>query len=175
MKDPQNKILDTFLDEMLNQDRPKRSSEEILRNVQSVQKTLGYPVAAPEFELQSETDSAAELATKQSGQTLEPVATNSKGVPAAETKTFNWSPIFATAAAIAVVSAIGFAVLYKANSNQIANNNGAISGADVADLDSQRPDDQSNPGTPDEQPEICLLYTSPSPRDQRGSRMPSSA
>ena len=25
------------------------------------------------------------------------------------------------------------------------------------------------------QPIICLLYTSPSPRDQRGSRMPSSA
>ena len=25
------------------------------------------------------------------------------------------------------------------------------------------------------QPELCLLYTSPSPRDQRGSRMPSSA
>ena len=24
-------------------------------------------------------------------------------------------------------------------------------------------------------PEVCLLYTSPSPRDQRGSRMPSSA
>ena len=24
-------------------------------------------------------------------------------------------------------------------------------------------------------PEACLLYTSPSPRDQRGSRMPSSA
>ena len=24
-------------------------------------------------------------------------------------------------------------------------------------------------------PEICLLYTSPSPRDQRGTRMPSSA
>ena len=24
-------------------------------------------------------------------------------------------------------------------------------------------------------PSICLLYTSPSPRDQRGSRMPSSA
>ena len=24
-------------------------------------------------------------------------------------------------------------------------------------------------------PHICLLYTSPSPRDQRGSRMPSSA
>ena len=27
----------------------------------------------------------------------------------------------------------------------------------------------------DEQPKFCLLYTSPSPRDQRGSRMPSSA
>ena len=26
-----------------------------------------------------------------------------------------------------------------------------------------------------DQCEICLLYTSPSPRDQRGSRMPSSA
>ena len=26
-----------------------------------------------------------------------------------------------------------------------------------------------------EQPHLCLLYTSPSPRDQRGSRMPSSA
>ena len=26
-----------------------------------------------------------------------------------------------------------------------------------------------------EKTEICLLYTSPSPRDQRGSRMPSSA
>ena len=28
---------------------------------------------------------------------------------------------------------------------------------------------------PKENPQICLLYTSPSPRDQRGSRMPSSA
>ena len=26
-----------------------------------------------------------------------------------------------------------------------------------------------------QQAEVCLLYTSPSPRDQRGSRMPSSA
>ena len=26
-----------------------------------------------------------------------------------------------------------------------------------------------------EDPKFCLLYTSPSPRDQRGSRMPSSA
>ena len=34
----------------------------------------------------------------------------------------------------------------------------------------QRPDTMpSHPG------QICLLYTSPSPRDQRGSRMPSSA
>ena len=29
--------------------------------------------------------------------------------------------------------------------------------------------------TLDELPMVCLLYTSPSPRDQRGSRMPSSA
>ena len=28
---------------------------------------------------------------------------------------------------------------------------------------------------PDEMTIVCLLYTSPSPRDQRGSRMPSSA
>ena len=27
----------------------------------------------------------------------------------------------------------------------------------------------------EQEPEDCLLYTSPSPRDQRGSRMPSSA
>ena len=27
----------------------------------------------------------------------------------------------------------------------------------------------------DQLPQLCLLYTSPSPRDQRGSRMPSSA
>ena len=27
----------------------------------------------------------------------------------------------------------------------------------------------------DGNPKVCLLYTSPSPRDQRGSRMPSSA
>ena len=32
-----------------------------------------------------------------------------------------------------------------------------------------KPDDESN------KYKICLLYTSPSPRDQRGSRMPSSA
>ena len=36
--------------------------------------------------------------------------------------------------------------------------------------------DLSNEGsTFYESPHICLLYTSPSPRDQRGSRMPSSA
>ena len=32
-----------------------------------------------------------------------------------------------------------------------------------------------NTGTNAEDIESCLLYTSPSPRDQRGSRMPSSA
>ena len=31
------------------------------------------------------------------------------------------------------------------------------------------------PNHPDEEASHCLLYTSPSPRDQRGSRMPSSA
>ena len=36
--------------------------------------------------------------------------------------------------------------------------------------------DQKQPGFPDAVlPDYCLLYTSPSPRDQRGSRMPSSA
>ena len=30
-------------------------------------------------------------------------------------------------------------------------------------------------GSHDNNPDTCLLYTSPSPRDQRGSRMPSSA
>ena len=31
------------------------------------------------------------------------------------------------------------------------------------------------PGSAEDQDDNCLLYTSPSPRDQRGSRMPSSA
>ena len=33
----------------------------------------------------------------------------------------------------------------------------------------------SSYGQPEARSEACLLYTSPSPRDQRGSRMPSSA
>ena len=33
----------------------------------------------------------------------------------------------------------------------------------------------ATPWTKGAQRQICLLYTSPSPRDQRGSRMPSSA
>ena len=33
----------------------------------------------------------------------------------------------------------------------------------------------SHQHTDERAPKICLLYTSPSPRDQRGSRMPSSA
>ena len=32
-----------------------------------------------------------------------------------------------------------------------------------------------DPATGEFDPSTCLLYTSPSPRDQRGSRMPSSA
>ena len=35
--------------------------------------------------------------------------------------------------------------------------------------------DLMEPLDPDGRPRVCLLYTSPSPRDQRGSRMPSSA
>ena len=35
--------------------------------------------------------------------------------------------------------------------------------------------DGHHPEKPSPQPQSCLLYTSPSPRDQRGSRMPSSA
>ena len=42
---------------------------------------------------------------------------------------------------------------------------------DVIEVDEDGPDDDDN--APDVT--ICLLYTSPSPRDQRGSRMPSSA
>ena len=50
---------------------------------------------------------------------------------------------------------------------------GAASNPDVEALDelkSQFEDDESVAIS-----DICLLYTSPSPRDQRGSRMPSSA
>ena len=36
-------------------------------------------------------------------------------------------------------------------------------------------DFESGAGSPDDWRKGCLLYTSPSPRDQRGSRMPSSA
>ena len=37
------------------------------------------------------------------------------------------------------------------------------------------PESSNNNSTADTVDTICLLYTSPSPRDQRGSRMPSSA
>ena len=38
-----------------------------------------------------------------------------------------------------------------------------------------RRDKENMPGSAREVANACLLYTSPSPRDQRGSRMPSSA
>ena len=39
----------------------------------------------------------------------------------------------------------------------------------------QSAEESSQPSNTSEEENSCLLYTSPSPRDQRGSRMPSSA
>ena len=50
--------------------------------------------------------------------------------------------------------------------------------AHAADFETALDGDRTGAGTPIKQAErwrSCLLYTSPSPRDQRGSRMPSSA
>ena len=60
------------------------------------------------------------------------------------------------------------------------NANYCFMGAPIMKGDEPELDDQGNPVfkmwfLPRDQWEICLLYTSPSPRDQRGSRMPSSA
>ena len=51
-------------------------------------------------------------------------------------------------------------------------------GVGVCSDNSNDDDDDDIPGNNDDDDDdvkICLLYTSPSPRDQRGSRMPSSA
>ena len=75
----------------------------------------------------------------------------------------------------------GFDVVVHYHSNQSlaeqcvdeihrAGGSARVLGFDVSDRDAtqtQLTDDITNNG--------CLLYTSPSPRDQRGSRMPSSA
>lgn len=98
MKDSHDKILDAFLDEVLNDSRPSRSSEEILRNIQSVQKTLGYPVAAPVAELDDDSDKPSPVSRK-------PVQEQPDRI--------NWSPIFAAAAVLLVVAAIGFVVMQK--------------------------------------------------------------
>ena len=63
------------------------------------------------------------------------------------------------------------------------NNIAGVEDADQFDMDSEPgndpdTDDDGMIGSEDDNPNdtgICLLYTSPSPRDQRGSRMPSSA
>ena len=52
-----------------------------------------------------------------------------------------------------------------------SNNDGASSGLDADLLDGQHGSYYRNASNLN----ACLLYTSPSPRDQRGSRMPSSA
>ena len=57
--------------------------------------------------------------------------------------------------------------LTDANGNPITAADDSDSGADPSSTNAGQPGDM---GTSD-----CLLYTSPSPRDQRGSRMPSSA
>ena len=51
----------------------------------------------------------------------------------------------------------------------VPNSSDAMGGADKEGSSSKRPGDETGVNW------ICLLYTSPSPRDQRGSRMPSSA
>ena len=50
-----------------------------------------------------------------------------------------------------------------------ANGDGLLSIDELGDVRGRRAQDTDAAGLP------CLLYTSPSPRDQRGSRMPSSA
>ena len=53
---------------------------------------------------------------------------------------------------------------------------GAVAGATVAGVRSNQHEELSDRVDDDvKQDYRCLLYTSPSPRDQRGSRMPSSA
>ena len=59
--------------------------------------------------------------------------------------------------------------LVECNSNQPANSNGSCEQRTTNSIGF----DFSNKGESDGK--RCLLYTSPSPRDQRGSRMPSSA
>ena len=57
------------------------------------------------------------------------------------------------------VAATGFLVVFSTNDPVFLSSCGLLI---LADLSRQ-------------QPMVCLLYTSPSPRDQSGSRMPSSA
>ena len=61
-----------------------------------------------------------------------------------------------------------------------AQSAGAEGGAPAADGDAPQAEDGDDEEDEEseeesEEEEDCLLYTSPSPRDQRGSRMPSSA
>ena len=50
-----------------------------------------------------------------------------------------------------------------------------FSGAEIADITAEAINFAAPVIALNDQLSICLLYTSPSPRDQRGSRMPSSA
>ena len=79
---------------------------------------------------------------------------------------------------VAIILVILFCYCYKQRQNQqlmeaaqinAANRNDGDNGTTIIVQNQPQPDyNQPNYGG-------CLLYTSPSPRDQRGSRMPSSA
>ena len=80
-----------------------------------------------------------------------------------------------------IVEAMGASNKVAYNINKKLSHSGDTT---ETDEDGDLPEANPSPGvqlptTPQEEPEPvskgCLLYTSPSPRDQRGSRMPSSA
>ena len=72
--------------------------------------------------------------------------------------------------ALAATASVGFVACNESNTAQATQNAATVTQAVVATNASA-----AVQGTEINAPYACLLYTSPSPRDQRGSRMPSSA